>query len=230
MNNCYKPALSLLTAYRNRQAELEFLLAYLSALRNDEGFSDFELVIVEGTERATMANAMEQRQHEWVKYRHLPMETPLRSRLLNSAAEIAAGDFMMPYKIDVLPGKGVLRHHLALAAATPRCLVAGYRLRLPERPDSPHSLPAANELIEKSISLNRSLAFAEDTKPGLLQSLLTTERYAMGCCYPRRAIETAGGFNEDAEGREEQDLIERVCKAGLTLVRSYDLLYFQLPD
>lgn len=228
MNNRHKPKLSLLTAYRNRQAELEFLLSYLSALRNDEGFTDFELVLVEGTERAMADSAVGQ--HAWVKYQHLPMENPRRSRLLNCAAEIAEGDFLMAYKIDLLPGKGVLRHHLALASATPRCLVAGYRLRLPERPDSPHSLPAVNELIEKSISLNRSLAFAEDTKPGLLRSLLTTERYAMGCCYPRRAFEAAGGFNEDAEGREEQDLIERVCKAGLTLVRSYDLIYFQLPD
>lgn len=176
MDNRHKPTLSLLTAYRNRQAELDFLLTYLAALRNEEGFSDFELVVVEGTKRATMADAVGQ--HAWVNYQHVPMEEdPKRARLLNQAAEIAEGDFVMAYRVDTLPAKGVLRHHLALAAATPRCLIAGYRLCLPERLaerlDSPHSFPTVNELIERSITLNRSLAFAEDTKPGLLKSLLT---------------------------------------------------------
>jgi len=227
MRNGYKPVLSLLTAYRNRQADLKFLLAYLDHLRNDEGFYDFELILVEDNNRSTMAHCGER--YAWVRYQHVPTEgAPKRSCLLNQAASIAGGDYLMAYRMDMLPAEGVLGHHLALACASPHCLIAGYRLRLPARP-STHGLPPVSELIEKSISLNRPLAAPEDTRQGLLKALLTQERYAMGCCYPRTALEAAGGFNEDAEGREEQDLIQRVCENGLTLVRSYDLIYFQLP-
>jgi predicted glycosyltransferase involved in capsule biosynthesis len=50
-------------------------------------------------------------------------------------------------------------------------------------------------------------------------------------CFPAKLFDELGGLFEGyvGWGCEDQDLIERMCLSELTLVRSYDLLYFHLP-
>jgi len=75
-----------------------------------------------------------------------------------------------------------------------------------------------------------SLLGPEDNPHALRKYLLDNQRFG-GCpCFPKTLFERVGGYNEDYRGRgpEDQDIIERVCDNGLTLVRSYDLLYFHM--
>lgn len=226
------PGLSLLTAYRGPQREmhLKVLLQWLGRIRETEGFTDFELIVAEG-ETAPRVEALV-RQHDWAQYVHIEMSGLFhKSVLLNRAAGVARGSYLIPLDVDLLPARGTLQLHLALAQASPRCLIAGYRLQLSEALSAELQLPTAEALISAMSVEDASLLGPEDNPRALRKYLIDGQRFGVCPCYPKSSYDAAGGCNEEYIGRgpEDQDLIEEVCAIGLTLVRSYDLVYLHLP-
>lgn len=223
------PKLSLVAPYRGREAHLKLLLSRLADIREHEGFTGFELVLVEGDERPAARELAETQ--EWVRYVHVPLTGAFnRALLANRGAAVAKGQYLMVYDVDLLPAEGVLSNHLALAMASPASLVAGYRLQLPWMLSEP-VIPDANRLVEESAALKQSLICPEDSYGALVKYLLCGEKAGVSVCYPVEAFASVGGLDEKFTGwgPEEQDFMERVCDTGLALVRSYDLLYYHLP-
>lgn len=223
------PRLSLLTAYRGRAEHLRVLLAWLHRLRDTERFTDFELVLVEGHVQPTAEAAAQT--YEWVQYLHVPMSGVFhKAVLLNRAAAAARGQYRILLDVDLLPAKGVLAKHLMLASESPRCLVSGYRVQLPQMLH-PQNLPTASTLLAGLDLNDESLLCNEDAPLALRENLIDGQRFGVCSCFPAKLFDDLGGLFEGYAGWgcEDQDLIERICLSGLTLVRAYDLLYFHLP-
>jgi predicted glycosyltransferase involved in capsule biosynthesis len=201
-------------------------------MREEEGFKQFELILVEGdSDPNTSAKAM-CAEYGWVHYYHLPMQGVFhKSKLLNYAASVAQGTHLIMYDVDLLPSKGVLSNHLQLAQESRRCLVAGYRVQLPNSVCNDLPLPNATKLLEDLESGDLDLICPEDDIGALRNYLVGGERFGVCSCIPHDLFRAIGGVNEQfiGWGCEDQDLIHRLCSSGLTLVRSYDLLYFHLP-
>jgi len=223
------PKLSLATSYRQRSAYLDLLLARLTEIRESEGFTAFELIVVEGDVQPTVEQLADR--YDWVRYLYVPLPgTFNRPLLTNRGAAIAKGDYVMPFDVDLLPGDGVLSNHLALAMASPRSVVGGYRLQLPEMLREP-VIPDVNSLLSKSAAQVRALVCPEDSHGALLKYLLCGEKPGVCACYPTSAFIAISGMDEEFEGwsPDDQDLMERMCDTGLAFVRCYDLLYYHLP-
>jgi len=228
-NASEQPLLSLLTAYRDREEHLSVLLPWLHRIRETEGFTDFELILVEGDVQPSAEAAAQK--YEWIRYLFVPMSGVFhKAVLLNQAAAAARGEYRILFDVDLLPAKGVLARHLMLASESPRCLVSGYRVQLPQMLD-PQDLPTASTLLA-SLDLNdETLLCNEDFPLSLRENLIDGQRFGVCSCFPAKLFVELGGLFEDyvGWGCEDQDLIERMCASHLTLVRSYDLLYFHLP-
>lgn len=230
MNGDSRPALSMLTAYRGRESHLRVLLPWLARVREAEGFTDFELILVEGDAGPTAARLAGE--HSWVRYAHVPMTGDFnKAVLLNRGAALARGRFRVIHDVDMLPAEGVLAHQLALALASPRCLVTGYRVQLPETPPASGPLPAAEELLRKMDDEDLTLICGEDDYGAFLKHLIARERFGVCPFYPADLFDAVGGLDEGyvGWGPEDQDFIDRICERGLTVVRAYDLLYFHMP-
>jgi hypothetical protein len=223
------PTLSLLTAYRGRASHLDVLLPWLARVREVEGFADFELIVVEGDAEPTAERAAGG--YDWVRYVHVPMTGVFnKSVLVNRAAELARGSYLMVYDVDLLPAEGVLARHLSLALGAPHLLFAGYRVQLLE-PLSPGALPAAGALLASLDDDNPRHICPEDRGGPTLNYILSGVRFGVCPCYPADIFRAVGGLHEGyvGWGAEDEDFVERVCARGLTLVRAYELLYFHLP-
>ena len=206
------------------------MLSRLADIRAREGFTDFELILVEGDEQRTVHEKAGH--YEWVQYLYVPLSGVFnRALLTNRGAALARGQYLMALDVDLLPADGVLSNHLALASASPISLVGGYRLQLPEMLSEPVVLPDVNRLIEESTAQKKSLICPEDSYGSLVKYLLCQEKCGVCTCYPMKTFISVGGLDEEYTGwgPEDQDLIERVCDTGLALVRCYDLLYYHLP-
>jgi len=223
------PALSLLTAYRGRPAYLQVLLRWLERVRTAEGFTDFEFILVEGAREATAAGVVSQ--YDWVVYQHLLIDGAFhKTALLNHAASLARGNYLMIYDVDWLPAEGVLPKHLSIATVSPACLVAGYRLQLPEIL-AVDNMPTARELRYQMSEDDVDLICSEDDYGAFLSHVLLQNPFGIAPCFPTSVFRTINGLDEAfvGWGPEDEDLIERACKEGLTLVRAFDLIYFHLP-
>lgn len=230
MKSNNSPALSLLTAYRDREAHLNVLLPWLARVRETEQFTDFELILVEGDTRPTVRDRASE--YDWVRYEYVPLTGSFhKARLLNRAAAVSQGAYYIVYDVDLLAAEGVLRRHLSLVQASPHCLVAGYRLQLAEMPDPTSTLPTADDLLSRMNENDAALVCSEDDSGATLRYLLHKERFGVCPCYPATLFNRVGGLHEGfiGWGAEDQDLLERVCDQGITLIRSYDLLYLHLP-
>jgi hypothetical protein len=223
------PALSLLTAYRDRAPHLDVLLAWLARVREAEGFADFELIVAEGDTAPRVAERVAA--YEWARYVHVPMSGVFnKSVLLNRAARLARGRFFIIFDVDLLPAEGVLARHLSLAQSAPHLLFAGYRVQLVEMPAA-DALPTARALKESLDDDDPRHICPEDDRGPVLDFLLGGVRWGVCPCQPAAVFRAVGGMHEEyvGWGPEDEDIFERVCAQGLSLVRSYDLLYFHLP-
>ena len=222
--------LSLLTAYRNRPSHLGLLLDWLSRARQQDGFADFELILAEGDNHPTALAMCEA--HGWVRYIFVEMGDLFnKSVLLNRAASVARGTFVMPLDIDLLPGRNVLSKHVSLAERSVACLLSGFRIQLPSLPD-PVEWGGCAEIAKKLDRTDPSLICEEDRyATGLVERLLDRRRFGVCPCFLAERFHAAGGYHEGyvGWGAEDQDLIERICATGIYLVRCYDLLYFHMP-
>ena len=223
------PQLSLLTAYRGRPAHLRVMLQWLERVRTAEGFTDFELILVEGAREPAAASLADR--YDWVVYQHRLMEgTFHKTALLNRAATLARGKFLMIYDVDWLPAEGVLAKHLDVAMASPACLVTGYRLQLPEMIGS-DELPAASALLARMREGDVDAICSEDDYGGFLSHVLLRNPFGIAPCFPRSVFKAIKGLDETfvGWGPEDEDVLERACREGLTLVRAPDLVYLHLP-
>jgi len=226
------PRLSLLTTYRGiaRLPYLRLMLRWLDRLRREEQCTTFELLLIEGAGSPTVAALAAT--YPWVRYDHLP-QTGLfhKPPLLNRAAQLARGQFLMPFDLDLLPGAQVLARHLALAEASPRCLVAGYRVQLPALWAEEAELPEAAALRAGLGIEDEGVLGPEDNGRALRKYLLRGERFGVCPCIPAELYGAVGGMDEQfvGWGSDDQDLIEKLCAHGLTLVRAFDFIYFHLP-
>lgn len=224
------PSLSLLVTYRERLAHLQILLPWLERVREDEGFRDFELILVEGSGEPSAGPCAAA--YPWVRYEHILMPGPFhKTMLLNRAGSLARGDYLMIYDVDLLPSTSVLANHLALADGSPACLVTGYRVQLPEMISAAPSLPTPADLISTMRTDDAKHICPEDDYGALMSALLLGHLAGIPLCIPATAFRAVGGLNEDyiGWGPEDQDLIERLQDGGLTLVRATTLLYFHMP-
>ncbi|HEX8335678.1 MAG TPA: galactosyltransferase-related protein [Pyrinomonadaceae bacterium] len=234
MSNSSAPRLSLLTAYRRRESHLQVLLTWLARARAEEGFTDFELVLVEGDERPTAAAAYAER-YDWVRYLHVEMSGRFhKTMLLNRAFDVSRGEFLIHLDADLLPARGVLGRHLSLAAESPRCLISGYRLQLPWMLDPGSPLPTSQEVTHTLTTDDtpyEQMVCSEDDATTLCKYLLKGERFGVCPCFPRNVYAAVGGMDETfvGWGADDQDLMESICARGYSMVRSYDILYFHLP-
>lgn len=224
------PTLSMLTAYRGRESHLRVLLPWLDRVREAEGFDDFEMVLVEGDAEPTAARLVGAR--PWVRYAHVPMTGDFNKPvLLNRGAGLARGRFRVIHDVDMLPAEGVLERQLALALSSPRCLVTGYRLQLPEMPPAAGPLPTSVELLREMSDEDLTLICGEDDYGAFLKHLIAREPFGVCPFYPADLFDAVSGLDERyvGWGPEDQDFIDRICERGLTLVRAHDLLYFHMP-
>jgi hypothetical protein len=229
MTGHHTPTLSLLTAYRGREHHLSVLLPWLARVREEEGFADFELILAEGDAQPTAARLAAE--YPWVRYAHVPMTGNFRKAvLLNRGAALARGRFRSIHDVDMLPAEGVLALQLGLASESPRCLVTGYRVQLPEMPPAA-PLPTTEELLGKMSDEDPSLICGEDDYGGFLKHLIARESFGVCPFYPAHLFDAVGGLDEGyvGWGPEDQDFIDRICGRGVTLVRAYELLYFHMP-
>jgi N-terminal domain of galactosyltransferase len=226
------PALSLLTCYRGKEREAHLLtqLRWLERIRAQEGFSDFEVILAEGAAAPTVQGIVSK--YDWARHLFIPM-TPLfhKSVLLNRAAATARGEYLIPFDVDLLPAEGALALLLKLARASPLCLITGFRLQLSQTPSRQEPLPSSREIRAGLDIEDASLLGPEENPRALRKYLIDGQRFGVCPCFPRERFARVGGCNEDYVGRgpEDQELIERVCATGLTLMRCYDLVYFHLP-
>lgn len=224
--------ISLITAYKNRGNHLQVMLSWLQRIREDEGFTDFEWIVVEGDRSSTSHTLLEGK--TWIHSFFCNMERNFhKSRLLNIGSREAQGSFLLPLDIDLLPAHGVLELHARLASGNPRVLFTGYRLLLNEIPGFP--LSTANELCADLLARYRYDGTAplgpEENVSALCKYLLAGERFGVCPFFPRELFFQLGGYDENyvGWGAEDQDLFERICAQGITPVRSYDLLYLHMP-
>jgi len=225
-------SLSLLTAYRGRREYLDIQLAWLQRIREEEAFTDFEVVLVEGDLAPTVSHLPNERGLDWVRYVFVPMGHVFhKAGLLNEAILHARGAWIMPFDVDLLPAPQVLARHLQLAQNASLTLMCGYRVQLPEMFPTDLSLPAAQTVLHAFNSRDPDLLCPEDNHTALAKYLVGGERFGVCPCFETRRLKAVGGHDEvyAGWGAEDQDLIERVCASGRTLVRAYDLLYFHLP-
>jgi hypothetical protein len=232
MLNAAPPRLSLLSTFRGaaRLPHLQLMLRWLARLRTAEQCTDFELLLIEGDAQPTVAALAAH--YSWVRYHHLPQPARFhKPPLLNCAARLARGQFLMPFDVDLLPGAEVLGRHLALALESPRCLVAGYRVQLPALWAVDAELPPGAALAAGLDVEDGRVLGPEDNPRALRKYLLRGERFGVCPCIPAAAYAAVGGMDEQfiGWGADDQDLIEKLCTQGLTLVRACDFIYFHLP-
>ena len=117
--------ISLITAYKNRGTHLQVMLSWLQRIREEEEFTDFEWIVVEGDRSSTSRPLLEGK--AWIHSFFCKMEGNFhKSRLLNMGIREARGSFLLPLDIDLLPAQGVLELHARLASGNPGVLFTGY--------------------------------------------------------------------------------------------------------
>lgn len=226
-----RPLVSLLTPVRNRPHHLAKLVAWLDREISSKAVPLLELVIVESGSRdgAEYAKA-----YPWLRYSYEEAEGAFnKSRLLNVALTRSWGDFVSCHDVDLLPCSGVLKRHLQLARNLPGALVGGYRLFLAPG-DEAHVIDQSGLLRLLRARGEPSLA-PEDRPSALLKYLTGAERFAACPLFRREWLKSVGGWDEAyvGWGAEDQDLIHRVLRLGLALVRCPDLVYLHMahgPD
>jgi hypothetical protein len=221
--------ISIITAYRNRASQLNVLLFWLERIRSEEKFSDFEWILVEGSSDPTVHKLISGK--PWARYQFVKMDGVFhKSHLLNTGVNISRGDFVVTLDVDLLPARGVLALHTGMARSSPNLLISGYRVLLKEIPNV-GQLPSSQDIITRLRSKSTSILGPEDGPSALYKYLVKGERFGVCPFYSRELIIKLGGYDEAyiGWGAEDQDVLEKSCAQGITLVRSYDLLYFHMP-
>lgn len=226
--------ISLITAYRNRKAHWDVMRRWLERIRVEEGFTDFEWIVVEGAAKATLEGEMTGA--DWLKYAFHPMKGLFcKSLLLNLGAGLADGSHFMPLDTDLLPARHVLSHHARLALEHPALLFTGYRLMLAEIPALTPNLEDAGGVCGRLSRQFRESGVPplgpEENASALCKYLLAGERFGVMPLFSLAVFRELGGYDEQFAGwgAEDQDLFERYCGTGATPVRCHDLLYLHMP-
>ncbi|MEC4806102.1 MAG: galactosyltransferase-related protein [Jaaginema sp. PMC 1079.18] len=211
--------LSLLTVYRDRAIHLHTQLAWWQ--QQAQHLTHCEWIIIEA-DKTPSPGLKKSLENQGIKYQFLENSGTLhKTKALNLGIQIAQGDYITPFDVDLIPLKNTLQQHLKLAQISPQLLITGYRVMSP--------LPSLN-LSEIEATLEQCEIAPEDKPSALSKHLLKAERFGVLPFFQRQRILEINGWDEEfiGWGAEDQDLIERYLEDFAFLCRSPHLVYLHL--
>jgi hypothetical protein len=143
-----------------------------------------------------------------------------KTKLLNLGLQASTSDWIVPYDVDLIPFRNSFQSHCAAAVQNQTLLLSGYRLLSPDENWSPSSPNLADNLQMAP----------EDSLSALRKQLCIGERHGVLPIFNTERLRSIHGWNEQfiGWGAEDQDVIERYCKTGVTFARSPDFVYVHL--
>lgn len=206
-------SVSLIIPYRKRRIHFELFIQFIKPLLV---YECIEVIILESDSKPTIQNELLELPIEYYYLESTDIKFH-KSKILNIGLEHAAGSYIVPYDIDLIPLNNSLIKHLQMADISSELLITGYRLMLNE-----------NCLPTKQSNFNTA---PEDSYSALLKNLTTKEKFGVCPFFNKSRLEQINGWDEKfiGWGAEDQDLIQRYCSSGINLVRSPDLVYAHLP-
>lgn len=212
--------LSLIITYRNRDRHLKNQIAWWKSQSNNIALSECEFLIVEAD-----AHSSTWIQDEIcgtnIQYVHLPcLEVFHKTKALNLGLQLARGEFVAPFDVDLIPVGNTLEQHLQMAQLSPHLLITGYRVMSNCDIDI-NNIPAV---------LEQATIAPEDMPTALWKHLIRRERFGVVPLFNRSYLLEIGGWDEAfiGWGGEDQDIIERYLQ-GRYLCRCPELVYLHLP-
>ena len=216
-----KPSLTLIVPYRDRREHLESLVDWCSADPACARGGEVEVIVLEVDARPTVAREAVER--AGLRYEFVDCPGVMhKSGALNVGLGLARGELVTPFDVDLVPIDGALRRHMRAALASPKVLLTGYRLLTRRRRVRPDEVRRVAE---------KARVASEDGKSALRKHLLYGERFGHVPMFRRKALESAGGWDEGylGWGSDDQEVIERYCAAsGSLFARSPDFAYLHL--
>lgn len=218
--------LSLITPYRQRKQHLKTQLAWWNHHDQQEARENCELLIIEA-DQAPSAWIETAIAGTNIRYLFCPSDRIFhKTKLLNLGLNLAQGEFVSPFDVDLIPIGKTLSHHLHLAQSSPCCLVTGYRMMATAESIALDAIPAA---------LEAAAIAPEDAPTALWKHLVRRERFGIAPLFQRQRLIEIGGWDETfiGWGGEDQEVIERYLESDRFLCRCPDLLYLHLshsPD
>ncbi|MBD1909058.1 MULTISPECIES: galactosyltransferase-related protein [unclassified Leptolyngbya] len=217
---------SLIIPYRQREIHLKTQLEWWKHQKDNDYSNNFEIILVEASETPStwIQSAF---QSENLSYIHYPCKgTFHKTKALNLGLNLAQGEFVVPYDVDLLPVRDVLLQHLWVAERSPELLITGYRIM--SNTESIAFEEVASVLEQTSIA-------PEDQPTALWKHLVLHEKFGIMPFFRKDRLLKIGGWDEQfiGWGGEDQDVIERYLKTGCHLCRCPELVYLHLfhqPD
>lgn len=211
--------LSLITVYRDRALHLHTQLAWWQ--QESQNLTDCEWIIIEA-DKAPSPGFEKSLTSQGIQYKFLENHGTLhKTKALNLAIQMAQGDYITPFDVDLIPLQNTLQQHLKLAQISPQILITGYRVMSP--------VPSLN-LSEIKPILEQCEIAPEDKPSALRKHLLQAERFGVLPFFQRQRLLDINGWDEEFRGwgAEDQDLIERYLDNFAFLCRSPHLVYLHL--
>lgn len=214
--------LTLLIPYRQREKALESFCDWLIHARNSLICPDLRVILLEGNDRPTekVCKIAAQAGIEYYFIENLGVFH--KTRLLNFGLQLVSSDYVLAYDVDLIPSRSSLQHHLQLARSSPLFLVTAYRLML----NQPSLI--GRDLQEEVV--NEAAIAPEDMPTALKKHLTSFEKFGVLPMFKTELLKQLGGWDENflGWGGEDQDMIERYSKLGVTLCRVPALVYWHL--
>jgi N-terminal domain of galactosyltransferase len=212
------PALTLITPYRDRVAHLQTQLEWWRRLPDRE---NHQWIVIELTAEPSieLVDLLNQNQ---ITYVHLPSPGLFhKTKALNLGLKQAAGQWIAPFDVDLIPLGQTLQRHLALAQRSPQFLVTGYRLM---------AETATVDLDNLELVLEQATIGPEDQPTALRKHLLQGECFGVMPIFEHDRLAKIGGWDEQfiGWGAEDQDLIERYLHPERAICRCPELCYLHL--
>ena len=211
--------LSLVTVYRRREPHLRTLLSWWEQERTT--LSHCEWIVIEADEKPSPGLEQDLERHH-VRYQYLLNPGILhKTKALNIGLQLAQGNYLVPFDVDLIPFRNTLKRHLQLATLSPQVLITGYRLMLPYQT---FAMSQINQVLEHATTA------PEDQPTALRKHLLQGERFGVMPLFNRDRLLEIQGWDEEfiGWGAEDQDLIERYLGETGYLCRSPQLVYLHL--
>jgi hypothetical protein len=217
--------LTLITPYRDRLPHLNTQLTWWQTYPHKH---NLQWIVVELTPTPTPELQTLLASHQ-VQYRHLPSgEAFHKTKALNLALNLATGNRVAAFDVDLIPLGQTLQRHYWLAEKSPYLLITGYRL-MASTPtvDIAH---LNNAMPMAGFAIAQATLGPEDQPTALRKYLLNGERFGIMPMFSRDRLLAIGGWDETyiGWGAEDQDLIERYLTPEQTLCRCHELTYLHL--
>lgn len=206
-------SVTLLIAYRSRRNHLEELLRHLAS---DPPSVPIEIIVIEGSDVSSL-DGFDWPPHIDARREFVSMDGAFhKTRLLNRGLEMARGDYVIPYDVDLIPLQDSISVAYRIARKANNILVSGYRLM------------CHKEIFEGDI--DQLFVASEDNRTALKKQLVSGEQFGVCPLFLRERLVEVGGWDENfvGWGAEDQDIIERYCGSEVCLARFAKICYVHL--